>query len=111
MGRALRLLPGCWGHHPPGLAMPCIPSKEKGSVWEEAGIDFVLSPSKRACCSARLRSLSPCFCSLSNCSAEWHDVGAQLASAPRDGTGLPGMPPMSGLLGTPPGPFPPIPAG
>lgn len=99
-----KALPRCQECHQPSLAMPCAPGKDKDSA------RFDLSLSKRACCSAHLLPLSSCSRPLSNYSAEWHDAGPRLASAPRDGAGPPGTPSMSWLLGTSPGPFPPGPA-
>lgn len=104
-----KALPGCQGCCQPSLAMPCAPGKDKDSAWKETDVNFDLSPSKHACCSAHLLPLSSCSRSLSNYSAEWHDAGPQLASALRDGAGLLGTTSMSQLLGTSPGPFPPGP--
>lgn len=78
----LWLLLGCQGCHRPGLPTPCTPAKEKGSVTDEAGMDFDLSPSQHACCSARLLPFLSCSCLLCNYSAERHDVSPQLASLP-----------------------------
>lgn len=76
----LQLRLACQGCHQHGTPMPCTPGKEKGSIIEEAGRDFDLSPSQHACCSARLLPFLSCSCLLSNYSAKCHDVGPQLAS-------------------------------